>query len=108
MGQQAPGAAATQQIKDPIEDLAHIYTSGPTSCFGWGNQRFKDGPFGIRKIACIRFHRGYFLLTFYLFFMYVLLLYHISSATLSRSNWLSRPSRTASSGAFAKCVALSP
>src|SRR5216684_4668134 len=58
MGQQAPGASAAQDIKDPIEDLPHIHTSGPTSWLGWGNQGLKDGPFGIRKIACIGFHGG--------------------------------------------------
>src|SRR5260221_5003624 len=58
MGQQTPSTSAAEHIKDPIEDLSHIHTSGPTSWLGRRNQRFKDGPFGIRKIAGIGFHRG--------------------------------------------------
>ncbi len=40
---------------------------------------------------------GKFLLTFYLFFIHLLLLYHISPGSLILSNWLPWPSRTASS-----------
>jgi len=58
VGQQTPSASAAQHIKDPIEDLPHIHTSGPTSWRGLGNQRFKDSPFGIRKITGIGFHGG--------------------------------------------------
>src|SRR5260370_23934551 len=58
VGQQTPGASAAQHRKDPIENLPHIHTSGSTSWRGLGNQRFKDGPFGIRKITGIGFHRG--------------------------------------------------
>src|SRR5258708_12638659 len=58
MRQQTPSASAAEHIKDPIENLPHIHTSGPTSWLSRGNQRFKDGPFGIRKITGIGFHGG--------------------------------------------------
>src|SRR5260370_15230716 len=58
VGQQTPSASAAQHIKDPIEDLPHIHTSGSTSWLGRGNQRLKNRPFGIRKITGIGFHRG--------------------------------------------------
>src|SRR5712692_9647898 len=56
MRKQTPSASATKHIKDPIEDLPDIDASGPTSWLSRWNQRLKDGPFGIRKIACIGFH----------------------------------------------------
>jgi hypothetical protein len=58
MRQQTPGPAAAQHVKDPIENLAHIDTPGAASCFGWGDQWFKNGPLGIREITGIRFHGG--------------------------------------------------
>src|SRR5713101_9658041 len=97
MGQQTPSTSAAEQIKDPIENLPHIHASGTPAWLGRRNQRFQDGPFGIRKIACIRFHWGSFLLTFRLFFIHLLLLYHISPRRLILPNWLPRPFRTASS-----------
>src|SRR5579864_8965830 len=57
MREQTPGAATAQHIQDPIEDLAHLHTSGSPSWLGWGDQRFQDGPLGIRKITGIGFHR---------------------------------------------------
>src|SRR6266516_1756143 len=91
-----PSASAAQHVKDPVEDLPYIHTSGPTSWLGRRNQRLKDGPFGIRKITGRGFHWGEFLLTFRLFFIHLLLLYHIFPAWLILSSRLPRPSRTAS------------
>src|SRR5258706_1069640 len=56
MRQQTPGTSTAQHVKDPIENLAHVDTSGAASWLGWGNQWFKNGPFGIREITGIRFH----------------------------------------------------
>ena len=56
MWQQTPGPATAQHVKNPVENLTHIHTSGAASWLGWGNQRFKNGPLGIREITGIRFH----------------------------------------------------
>src|SRR5258707_13315995 len=58
MRQQTPGPATAQHIKNSVEDLPHIHTSGPPSRLGWRGQRFKNGPFGVREITGIEFHRG--------------------------------------------------
>src|SRR5712692_3724928 len=58
MGQQPPRAATAQDIKDPIENLTHIHASGAASWLGWRDQGLQDGPFGIREVTGIRFHRG--------------------------------------------------
>jgi hypothetical protein len=58
MGKPPPGPSTTQHIKDPIEDLPHLYASGSPSWFGRGNEWFEDGPFGIRKVTRIGFHQG--------------------------------------------------
>ena len=78
MREQTPSPSGAQDIKDPIEDLPHIHAPGTASWLGWGDQGLQDGPFSIGKITGIRFHRGSFLLTFYLFFIHLLLLYHSS------------------------------
>src|SRR5260370_28046462 len=50
--------ATAQHIKNSVEDLPHIPTSGPPSRLGWRDQRFKNGPFGITEITGIEFHPG--------------------------------------------------
>src|SRR5260370_3756002 len=58
MREPPPGPATAQHIKNSVEDLPHIHTSGPPSRQSFRDQRFKNGPFGVREITGIAFHRG--------------------------------------------------
>src|SRR5260370_3313056 len=53
---QAPATA--QHRKNAVEDLPHIHTSGPPSRQSFRYERVKNGPFGVREITGIEFHRG--------------------------------------------------
>src|SRR5260370_1716158 len=57
----------------------------------------QESPIRHQKDHWHRVSSGKVLLTFYLFFIHLLLLYHISPGSLILSNWLPRPFRTASS-----------
>src|SRR5260370_26084397 len=57
----------------------------------------QESPIRHQKDHWHRVSSGKVLLTCYLFFIHVLLLYHISPGSLILSNWLPRPFRTASS-----------
>jgi len=54
--QHALGAAATQHVKDPVEDPTHIDFSWPSTWLPWRDQWFKNNPFVIREIRRLHFH----------------------------------------------------
>src|SRR5258708_17531129 len=95
MRQQTQAPATAQHIKNSVEDLPHIHTSGPPSRLGWRDQRFKNGPFGVREITGIEFHRGSSssLSTSFVFNRF----YCTTFPLLILPKPLSRPFRTASS-----------
>ena len=58
MRQQAPSAAAAQDIEDGVEDLARIVDARPSCGFRIGGQvGFEAGPFRIGKVGLVRLSR---------------------------------------------------
>src|SRR5215208_3583852 len=55
MREQPPGAAASKDVEDGVQDLAggvHLGTSGG---FGCGQVRFEAAPFGVGKVSLVCF-----------------------------------------------------
>src|SRR5215207_6058789 len=53
MREQPPGAAASKDVEDGVQDLAggvHLGTSGG---FGCGQVRFEAAPFGVGKVSLV-------------------------------------------------------
>ncbi len=53
VGQQPPGAAATNDVEDRVQDLAggvHLGTSGGVGC---GQVRFEAAPFGVGEVSSV-------------------------------------------------------
>jgi hypothetical protein len=57
MGQHAPGAAAAQQIEDPIQDPALRVGLGPSSRFRVGYQMLDQRPFSITEVGRVSLSR---------------------------------------------------
>jgi len=53
LGYQPPRNAATQNMEDPVQDLAHRTDRRPTAAGGIGQERLDDRPLGIRQIGFI-------------------------------------------------------
>jgi hypothetical protein len=51
MGQEPPGTAAAQQIKDPIQDAAEIDRAWAPARFGWWEQWSQHRPFLVGEIG---------------------------------------------------------
>src|SRR5947209_15008353 len=55
MWERSPSTSVTNEIKDGIENFAHILRARMPTWLGWGNQRLEDAPLGIRQITGIGF-----------------------------------------------------
>ena len=53
--QESPGASATHDVKDGVEDLAQRIDPRTPVVFGSGKVGFQAAPFGIRQIGLICF-----------------------------------------------------
>jgi hypothetical protein len=55
MGQESPGAAASQDVEDGLEDLAQMMEARTSVGFGSGEVWFQAAPFGIGKVGLVCF-----------------------------------------------------
>jgi hypothetical protein len=55
VGEQAPLAAALQEVEDGVQDLAKIVGPRPSKALGCGEMGLDVCPFGIGKIRRVRF-----------------------------------------------------
>jgi len=54
MRQQAPLAAALQEVEDGVQDLAKAVGPGPSVSLGGGQVGFDVFPFGVGKVRRVR------------------------------------------------------
>ena len=53
MGQESPGAAATDHVEDGVEDLAQMMEARTSVGFGSREVGFQAAPFGIGKVGLV-------------------------------------------------------
>ena len=55
MGQQAPGAATTKDVKNRIQDFTLGIFLGPPTGFSWGDQVLNQRPLAVTEVGRVRF-----------------------------------------------------